>query len=234
VLFNLIIKQAQEFNDELYQVVALSRLMICISRLPDSLLDWYYTLLIFGGMLYLYGWFLILCFSFYVIDILFRFGVACIVLPMGIACGISKLTSSYAKKTWDLFVNVTFNFIMLGVIVSMILALVQKVLFAENLNTIMSALFSDASKHLNKADVDAISDGLTDSYLRSFILISLVCMVCYKLFEEVENITDQISSTKSVGNTGRQVGGTASKPFIASGRKTGKFLSSIAKGVASR
>jgi hypothetical protein len=234
----LIIKQAQEFNDELYQVVALSRLMICISRLPDSLLDWYYTLLIFGGLLYLYGWFLILCFSFYVIDVLFRFGVACIVLPMGIACSISKLTSSYTKKTWDLFVNVTFNFVMLGVIVSMILTLVQKVLFAENLNAIVNSLFSDASKHLNKADIDAISDGLTDSYLRSFILISLICMVCFKLFAEVETITDKISGTKSVGSAGKQVGGAASKPLVTAGKKigswSGKFLSSSAKGIVSK
>jgi hypothetical protein len=63
-------------------------------------------------------------------------------------------------------------------------------------------------------------------------------MVCFKLFAEVETITDKISGTNSVGNAGQQIGAAASKPLIAAGKKigswSGKFLSNSAKGIVSK
>lgn len=115
-LFNAVINKVQEFNDQVYIVVALGRMLLCLAFLPDSIIDWYWSLMPFGAVLYVFGWFILIGVAFYLLDVLFRLAVGCMLLPMAIACGVSKFTSSYTKKAWNLFVNVFFNFVMLGVL----------------------------------------------------------------------------------------------------------------------
>ena len=110
-LFTAVIDNVRNFNDELYKVVALGRLLMCLAFLPKDVLDWHFNLVPFGAVLYIFGWFLLIGAGFYLLDVLFRLAVGCMLLPMAIACGVSKFTSVYTKKTWNLFVNVFFIFI---------------------------------------------------------------------------------------------------------------------------
>lgn len=97
-LFNAVINKVQEFNDQVYIVVALGRMLLCLAFLPDSIIDWYWSLMPFGAVLYVFGWFILIGVAFYLLDVLFRLAVGCMLLPMAIACGVSKFTSSYTKK----------------------------------------------------------------------------------------------------------------------------------------
>ncbi len=215
-LFNQVIKQIQAFNDEIYSIVATGRVLLCLGMLTDGffLINWHWFLILTGLVLYIYGWLIVLSVSFYMLDVLFRLGVGAIVLPLAVACGFSKLTSNYTKKTWDLFINVAFNFVMLGVVIKFTTSLLQQctignIELAEKLNI---------GEPLSDSDVELIEDILDGP---NFILVTFCCLISFKLFGEVEQIADKISSTSSVGKLGQQLGAAASAPVIKGAKNLG-------------
>lgn len=198
-LFTAVIDNVRTFNDELYKVIALGRLLMCLAFLPDEVLEWHLHLIPFGAVLYIFGWFLLIGAGFYLLDVLFRLAVGCMVLPMAIACGVSKFTSVYTKKTWNLFVNVFFNFVMLGMILEFILEMITASFEGtEKLRTLLSK-----ASPLNDSDSNKIAEEIESS---SFILTTICCMVSFKLFMEIETITDKVSSSTSVGKLGQKSG----------------------------
>lgn len=203
-LFNAVIDNIQNFNDELYKVVALGRLLMCLAFLPDSILDWHFHLIPFGAVLYIFGWFLLIGAGFYLLDVLFRLAVGCMLLPIAIACGVSKFTSVYTKKTWNLFVNVFFNFVMLGMILEFILEMIVEAMTG---NAEVQALLTKSST-LTDSDAKNIAEKIE---IGAFILTSICCMVSFKLFMEIESITDKISSSTSVGKLGQKSGAIAAQ-----------------------
>ncbi len=219
-LFDAVIQYIQKFNDQLYTVVALGRLLMCLAFLPDSILDWHFHLIPFGAVLYIFGWMLLIGTGFYLLDVLFRLAVACMVLPIAIACGISKITSVYTKKTWSLFVNVFFNFIMVGMILKFT---IDMILEAMSGNSNLLRLLSEKSV---LTDSDA-KDIAKDISISSFLLTTICCMVAFKLFMEIENITDNVSSSTSVGKLGQKTGAMAAqvvqKPLTKVTREGIKF-----------
>lgn len=220
-LFNAVINKVQEFNDQVYIVVALGRMLLCLAFLPDSIIDWYWSLMPFGAVLYVFGWFILIGVAFYLLDVLFRLAVGCMLLPMAIACGVSKFTSSYTKKAWNLFVNVFFNFVMLGVLLQFTL---QMILQAVAGNSEMQAQLAGTIP-LNKADIDKIVEKLD---VMSFILTTVCCMVCFKLFMEIEKLADKVSSSTSVGKLGKKAGAITAQvvkaPLSKINKEGGKFV----------
>ena len=201
-LFEAVIENVRNFNDRLYEIVALGRLLMCLAFLPKDVLDWHFNLVPFGAVLYIFGWFLLIGAGFYLLDVLFRLAVGCMLLPMAIACGVSKFTSVYTKKTWNLFVNVFFNFVMLGMILEFILEMIMASFEGtEELRTLLSK-----DTPLNDSDSDKIAEEIKIS---SFILTSICCMVSFKLFMEIETITDKVSSSTSVGKLAQKTSGQA-------------------------
>lgn len=215
-LFAQVIHQIQLFNDEIYSIVATGRVLLCLGQLTDGffLINWHWFLIFTGLVLYIYGWLIVISVSFYMLDILFRLGVGAIVLPLAVACGFSKLTSNYTKKTWDLFINVAFNFIILGVAIKFTTSLLQQctignVELSEKLNM---------GEPLSDSDVKLIEDILDGP---NFLLVTFCCLISFKLFGEVEQIADKISSTSSVGKLGQQLGAAATAPVIKGAKNVG-------------
>lgn len=203
-LFTAVIDNVRTFNDELYKVIALGRLLMCLAFLPDSILDWHFHLIPFGAILYIFGWFLLIGAGFYLLDVLFRLAVGCMLLPMAIACGVSKFTSVYTKKSWNLFVNVFFNFVMLGMILEFILEMITTSLDGSGE---LQKLLSKSDK-LTDSDAKDIAEKIE---IGAFILTSICCMVSFKLFMEIETITDKVSSSTSVGKLGQKTGAIAAQ-----------------------
>lgn len=201
-LFNTVIEQAKDFNDQIYSIVAMGRIMLCLAFLPTIFIDWEWVLIPFGLSLYAFGWLLIISLSFYMLDILFRLGVALMVLPFAIACGISKLTSSYTKKTWDIFVNVAFNFMTLGVVITFTIKMLEQAITGGSLDSgavvegakVMIAMVED-DREMTVAEGESIADSIA---LMSFILTALCCMIAMKLFMSIEEMTDSLSSTSAI------------------------------------
>lgn len=228
-MFYEVIKQAQSFNDQIYQIVAMGRLMLCLAFLPTVFLDWFWVLIPLGAALYIFGWMLIISISFYLLDLLIRLGVACMVLPFAIACGISKLTAPYTKKTWDIFVNTAFNFIVLGVVITFTTKMIEKSLGGAIVYAGASALrtkfFGNESNPLTVADADAISQ---DIGVMTFVLVALCCMIAMKLFFSVETIANQLSSTSTIAKD-KGLGAQAGKEMA---QKATKAVKEPAKDMA--
>lgn len=206
-LFTIVIKQIIAFNNTIYKIVATGQLLVCMALSPDGPLNYYWSVALMGGALFVYGWMLVIGVSFYMIDVLFRLGVGCIVLPFAIACGLSKLTSDYTKKTWSLFMNVCFNFIMLGIVIK----------FTNEMIQTCVGLDIPEDKILNEADIKQIAENIGFS---TFVITSLCCMISYQLFMQIENIVTTISGTSAVGSVGRQTGAKLSRTALAPAKKT--------------
>lgn len=230
-LFDVVIDVAKNINDQVYEIVAMGRLMLCLAFLPEGIFDWYWVLVPFGFTFYVFGWIIIIYISFYMLDILFRLGVGCMLLPMAIACSISKLSISYTKKSWGLFVNVAFNFVMLSVVIQLTIEVMTEAVSAgaENSN-LTDLLFTNVAGHvLNQSEVDLVAESMS---LIGFILLAICCIVAMKLFMDVEDITDKLSNAgmkgkgsamqkmatqytgkaaHAVGHTAKEVGGTIAK-----------------------
>lgn len=222
-LFNTVISKTKEFNDQIYKVVATGRLLLCLAILPDAILDKFWSLVPLGFILCVYGWMIIIGMSFYMLDVLFRLAVGCIVLPMAIACGFSKLTSTYTKKTWQLFVNVAFNFIMLGILIAFVVKILTlSVASNEELYNLLS------SASMTEEDAKQINDHVSTS---TFLLVIICCMVGFKLFMGIEQIVSGISDTNPVGNLGKKVGATAAGMAKYAAAKTAKGVAGFGQDV---
>lgn len=233
-LFDKVIDTINDFNEKAYTIVAIGKVMFCMFHLPDSILDWYFKMLPFGAMAYIFGQVILLFIAFYMMDIMFRLGVGCMLLPMGIACGISKLTIAYTQKLWKLFVNVAFNFVILGLIINFTLNMIgysigalsgaddesvsvkgflEKVAFTE----------SDA-KNLNK-----------ELSLGAFILLTLSCMAAVKLCMDAEGLAEKVSNTvggSKLGNGAQKLAGDATKLGANAVKTVAKQPFNIAKAGA--
>ena len=221
-LFQAVIDKVREFNDNVYQIVALGRLFLCLAFLPEDIFDWYWSLIFFGAVLYVFGWFILIGVSFYLLDVLFRLAVGCMLLPMAIACGVSKLTSKYTKKNWNLFVNVFFNFVMMGVLLTFTMEMIMEA--AGGSDELIAEHNIQAGKQFTEADASALVENLDVS---SFLLTTIACMVAFKLFMELEQLADKVSSTSSIGKLGKQSGALAhqfaSAPIKKGLRENKKF-----------
>lgn len=203
-LFNKVIDTINDFNGKAYTIVAIGKAMFCLINLPESFLDklGLWKLIPFGAMTYIFGQILLLYIAFYMMDILFRLGVACMLLPMAIACGISKLTISYTTKLWQLFVNIAFNFVILGLILSFTVEMIRYSLAAlggdEGIESAGPSLLDFFAKSsLETDDVDTVNDLLS---LGSFIMLTLSCMVAMKLCMDAEKLAEKISGTTGASN----------------------------------
>jgi len=239
-LFNLVIDIAKNVNQQAYTIVAMGRLLLCMVWLPDGFLNWHWKMIPFGGATYIFGQLILLGISFYMMDILFRLGVGCMLLPMGIACGMSKLTSGYTKKLWNLFINVAFNFVILSIVINFTIEMIASALAglaAGKVEVFLTGIVSEAA-------AEQMDKELT---LGTFIIMALACLVAFKLFMDVEGITEKISSAKSVGKgaqkasaavakmAGNVAGAVAKQPgeFLKAAGKEAKATASNSKPVRS-
>lgn len=215
-LFNSVLTKVTDFNKSSYQIVALGRELLCLAFNPSSFLDIHWKLIPYAAALYIFGWLICIAISFYLLDVLFRLGVGCMLLPMAVACGVSKLTSQYSKKTWELFVNVCFNFLMLGIVCDFAIKMLEQSVGGVEGSSIMSELTANAVIENEKVKelVEAID-------FKAVILTILCCFIIFKLFSEVGELAERVSGAKSVGNTGQKIGADAiSRPWNATKRMT--------------
>lgn len=198
-LLTVVVKKIQDFNESSYQIVAIGRELICLAFLPDSFIDTYWSLLPFGFVVYIMGWLICIGISFYLLDVLFRLAVGCIVLPFAIACGGSKFTIVYTNKTWALFVNVAFNFIVLGLVMNLSIRMLEAAIGGQG----DEMKYLTGNNVLTLPQVDSLAENLSP---KGFVLTSLCCMLIFRIFTEIETTVDSLSEGGSVGKTGQKVG----------------------------
>ncbi|MBQ8750923.1 MAG: hypothetical protein IJZ30_04740 [Alphaproteobacteria bacterium] len=213
-LFSNVLKKVEDFNRDSYRIVALGRELLCLAFRPPGFLDIHWKLIPYGVILFIFGWLICIAISFYMLDVLFRLGVGCMLLPMAVACGVSKLTSQYSKTTWELFVNVCFNFLTLGIVCDFSIKMLTEAVEGTSKSDIGTKLQESAyiEDEVVKELVEAID-------FTAVILTILCCFIIFKLFSEIGQLAERVSGAKSVGNTGQKIGADAtSRPWNATKR----------------
>ena len=218
-LFNNVLNKIRELNGSTYKIVAMGRELLCLTFMPDGFLDKFWILLPFGVMLFILGWFICIGIAFYMLDILFRLAVGCMLLPMAIACGVSKFTVLYTQQTWNLFVNVCFNFMALGMVASFSVKILEKAIAGNS--KIMGELTSNAI--LTEAQVEQLCDHMAEQGVAVGLVLTFICsLIIFKLFTEIEGIAEKVSGTSAVGSKGGAQATTA--PFMSGAVRGSKKL----------
>jgi hypothetical protein len=226
-LFALVSKQAQELNDRIYTIVAKGQFLYCNATNPSDgwgIFSWEWRLLPFALILFVIGWFIVIGAAFNILDILIRLGVACIVLPLAIACSISKYTSKYANSAWQLFINCCFSFIVVGMLVLVANKIIDEVLSSGNGGFNIFNI-----DYPSKDQVEAFADSMRGSFFKLMTLTVICSMIILNMFNDIENITSGIAGGGSVGGMGSKVGGAAVNKMQSAAKQPLKFAGTVAK-----
>lgn len=215
------------FSKASAQMPAIGSSLICISRheagniLPD------FSMLIEGVLVFAFGWCIALACCFYLLDSVVRFGIFCALLPFLIACWPFKVTASYTKTGWDIFMNAFFNFVMMGMIISINSELISQALTGGRGG--MDAL----EAAINGSNVDTLKDMMDISGV-DFLVLVACCMFAFKLVEQINDLAGQVSSTSGGTGIGNKIGGAAAqaaKKVAGTAAKGGKAVVGGAAGV---
>lgn len=197
------------FSTEAAKLPTIGSALICVSvhaaspglGLPD------FSMFLEGLISYAFGWCIALACCFYLLDSVVRFGIFCTLLPFLIACWPFKVTAKYTKAGWDIFMNTFFNFVMMG----LVLSLTQKL--------ILEAMKGDSGEDveiedlLNGNDVDKLKEVMSLDGAKFLILIAC-CIFAFKLVGQVGELANQVSSTSgptSKNSIGGHLGGLAAQ-----------------------
>ena len=107
------------FSKAAAQLPAIGSSLICISTHEGTSGLINISMFLEGLLVFAFGWAIALVCCFYLLDSVVRFGIFCALLPFLIACWPFKVTSSYTNTGWKIFMNAFFNFVMMGLVISL-------------------------------------------------------------------------------------------------------------------
>ena len=85
-------------------------------------------MLIEGAIVLVFGVMISLSVGFYLLDVSLELGIVCCLIPFLIACWPFKITVQYTKVGWQFILHMFFNFVMIGVVISVISELTKMAL----------------------------------------------------------------------------------------------------------
>ncbi len=206
------------FSNSTATLPAVGTALMCASthRAAEFLID--ISMFIQGLVVYGFGWMISLAACFYLLDSVVRFGIFCTLLPFLIAAWPFKVTAKYTKAGWDIFMNTAFNFIMMGLVISLTTELVMQALSGGGMTAddLMDLIDSDRVDELKS--VFDFGNG-------KFLVLIASCIFAFKLIEQINQLANDISGTSGGTNIGGKIGGLAAQ--VAK-----RATTSAAKGIA--
>ena len=150
----------------------------------------HFKMMFIGAMFYIFGIGIWLAVGFYILDCAIQLGLACAMMPFFIASWPFKLTNRYAVTGWNIFINVIFNFIMMGIIVSVITAL-----SAQSLS--VGRTTEELIQVINNNSVNELENILEIGGLQ-MVFIVVCCLMCYKLSKESKRLANKFAGGAQV------------------------------------
>jgi len=181
--------------------------LICHGWANDGSLLPNFGMWLSGILFFVFGLFIWLVVSFYLIDCTVQLGMLCGVIPVLVACWPFKITQSYAIKGVQLIMNTFFNYVMLGIV---LLLGVEIVNFATGQKSGSMDMFMDAMNNNNLQKLYEIAnlDGIE-------ILILVICSIfAFKLIENTNALADKFSKGTGM-NIASRIGGMAASAGVA-------------------
>ncbi len=220
-LFETIRGALRGFSEATYEPVAIGQAMICNAS-EGKFFDWYYLMMLYGFILFTFGWLMSTVIGFYIIDILINLTFAAVLTPIGIACAISDKTMVFTKNIWNVFINVFFSFIILGIVIGMTLQVVDLCLTrGDDPAQTGGALAFFLTNQQAQIDANQIKEMAETLWSSGMLLFTVVCLsVMYGLIGKIGKLAEKISDTASISSAGSQTGAKMAKPVINQAKKT--------------
>lgn len=196
------------FSKSTAELPAIGSMLICVSTHAAS---WHgivpdVSMFIEGLVVYAFGWCITLACCFYLLDTVVRFGIFCTLLPFLIACWPFKVTLTYAKTGWDIFMNTFFNFVMMGLVISLSSELAKQALVGDD--------SGDNVEHLiNEGTLEELKQAMSLDGIKFLVLIAC-CIFAFKLVQQIGELANAVSSTSgptSKNSIGGHLGGLAAQ-----------------------
>jgi len=224
------------FSKSSAELPAIGSSLICVSThtaswhgiIPDV------SMFIEGLVAYAFGWCITLACCFYLLDSVVRFGIFCTLLPFLIACWPFKITMKYTKAGWDIFMNTFFNFVMMGLVISLSSELsVQALTGGSGGKDELETLLQGAGSN----DIQALKEAMSLDGTKFLVLIAC-CIFAFKLVAQIGELANAVSSTSGPkNNIGAKLGGLAAQAATrvamggkgADGKRSGGVVGAAAK-----
>lgn len=218
-----------QFSKEASTLPAIGRAFICWSYHHLGLARLYFiprvAMFVQGVILTLFGLGIMLAIGFYLLDAVVRLAIVCALMAFFVACWPFKLTAGYTKIGWNMFLNIFFQFIIMGIIILTINVLVTGALGYYGSDALESMLNEDKVEALNKS-LDLV--GL------QIVMLVVCCFLAYKLTGESNRLANKFAAGAKV-KMGAELGGLAASAVksvaLGSGKVGLKALKSYASSV---
>lgn len=221
-LFGKLYSVSESFNDSISVIISIGQAMSCIATV-GNVFKWEYLLLFNGIIVFILGWMLFFGIAFYLADIMIRMLFAAVLLPLGIACAISKLSITYTKNIWNLFLNVFFNLIILGILLKITSELVLLCLGKSFTGSGEATTADFAGAHtadlinaINANDVSTVGSIMQN--LGYFVLTVVCFLVLFNLIREMGHLAESISDTAGFSPASQAVAPFAQSTINAANR----------------
>ena len=208
------------FSNNVATMPAIGQAMIC--RATHNLgysQAWFIprlAMLFEGAILYVFGLMILLAIGFCVLNCIVELCFVCALMGFFVACWPFKLTSGYTKVGWNMFLNVFFNFVMLGVSIAVIVSI--------SVQSISVGMPVEQFIDLVNGDISDLEDAIDIGGLQ--MLMVIVCaMICLKLPKDISKLANKFAGGMqiSLGNQlGGFVAGAATKSVIGDALQKGK------------
>ena len=214
-MFQLVLQAVRKFNESTQFIISLGEAFCCHATL-DAIWHWDFLELIYGIILFCFGWLLTASISFFLVDVIIRLTLGAVLLAPGIALAISSLTSAHARKIWNLYINVFFSFVIVGVFLGMTQQLITFSLEIGHTPLMGWIPATNTQGMVDANNVASLFDALTNF---GQLILGLVCMcLLMNLSMSLGKLADDLADTEGLAGSdgkGRPAAGSPMQTVAA-------------------
>ena len=193
------------FSEAAAELPAIGGALMCISTHEGTSFLINFEMFFQGLAIYVFGWAIALACCFYLLDSAVRFGIFCVLLPFLIASWPFKITFKYTKTGWDIFMNTFFNFVMIGLVISLSTELLTQAIGGGK------GGLDELEAAMNGNDVDKLKNMVSITGMDFLILIACG-LFAFKLVGQINALaTEMAGGGGSSANIGGKLGGLAAQ-----------------------
>lgn len=201
----------EAFNEAAATMPSIGRSMLCNAWVD---LIWYvlphFSLLIEGGIVYVFGMIILLAVGFYLLDTAITLALVCCLMPIAIASWPFKMTSKYTTVCWNFVMNIFFSFVMVGIVIKVTIDLT-----VQAISTGMTV--EELTNYLDTNNVKALELAMDLSGLQLLMLV-ICCMISSKLIKDINSLANKFAPGAPTGGMGSALGGLAASVATSAGK----------------